>query len=464
VPNYSIHIHDASVELWQAGERLAAEPGFALIHGAEVHVGHAARSRARLVPRQIYSDFWSRLGTDPLPDPRAGGRSGADLAYLQLSNLWSEHGGSPGDSVVLCVPNDLSPEQLSLLLGIARAAEIPVRALIPTALASAERERPERQLVFLDAGLHRTLAVELEQAGGASSRSLARHASGLEALRETWLRHVVKRFIEITRFDPSHSADSEQALYDQLPEWIAALRTDGAIKILLESDRTPLQLEIARTEMIRAAEPHYQEWRRFVSAVRSPGSPLTLLLSPQLAELPGFAEALLEMQDVEVVPLPAETAPSNALAHFSATPEVEGEAQMLTRVSWLGASASAAELPARRSPASAPAATLSNASGATHVVFEGVAHSIDARGLCVGSNPGAGTPGLSVPAAAGVSRRHAELVREGRQLVLRDLSRYGCFVNDRRVDSEQVLQAGDRLRLGTPGVELLLIRLAGESR
>jgi pSer/pThr/pTyr-binding forkhead associated (FHA) protein len=40
---------------------------------------------------------------------------------------------------------------------------------------------------------------------------------------------------------------------------------------------------------------------------------------------------------------------------------------------------------------------------------------------------------------------------------VRDHSRYGSFVNGERVERETELGAGDRLRVGTPGVVLELV-------
>lgn len=43
-----------------------------------------------------------------------------------------------------------------------------------------------------------------------------------------------------------------------------------------------------------------------------------------------------------------------------------------------------------------------------------------------------------------------------------DHSTYGTFVNDERVGGRVVLQAGDVLRLGAPGVSLQLIRVLAD--
>ena len=59
----------------------------------------------------------------------------------------------------------------------------------------------------------------------------------------------------------------------------------------------------------------------------------------------------------------------------------------------------------------------------------------------------------------GVSRRHCSLYMRNGDLVLADHSRYGTFVNDERVHGTRVLRIGDRVRVGTPGEELLAIAL-----
>jgi pSer/pThr/pTyr-binding forkhead associated (FHA) protein len=48
-------------------------------------------------------------------------------------------------------------------------------------------------------------------------------------------------------------------------------------------------------------------------------------------------------------------------------------------------------------------------------------------------------------------------VRRNGEVVVEDHSRYGTFVNDRRVSEEATLKAGDVLRIGTPGSEYLLL-------
>jgi len=91
------------------------------------------------------------------------------------------------------------------------------------------------------------------------------------------------------------------------------------------------------------------------------------------------------------------------------------------------------------------------------VLYAGRAQAILSEPLHIGLEP-TGTRTLALSGAPpGVSRRHCCLVREGDAVLVRDSSRYGTFVNGERVTDSARLAAGDRLRLGTPGVELDLV-------
>ena len=82
-------------------------------------------------------------------------------------------------------------------------------------------------------------------------------------------------------------------------------------------------------------------------------------------------------------------------------------------------------------------------------------------GLVIGTEEVSNEPHIALPrAAAGVSRRHCSLRREGERTVLIDHSRHGTWVNGARVRERAPVRPGDRVRVGTPGVEFTLISAA----
>jgi pSer/pThr/pTyr-binding forkhead associated (FHA) protein len=81
--------------------------------------------------------------------------------------------------------------------------------------------------------------------------------------------------------------------------------------------------------------------------------------------------------------------------------------------------------------------------------------------LVIGTEEVSNAPHITLPrAAAGVSRRHCSLRRDGERTVIVDHSRFGTWVNGARVRERAAVRPGDRVRVGTPGVEFTLISTA----
>jgi hypothetical protein len=94
----------------------------------------------------------------------------------------------------------------------------------------------------------------------------------------------------------------------------------------------------------------------------------------------------------------------------------------------------------------------------SHVLLDGRAYSLNVDSLVVGRGPSDSSRYITLPdGLAGVSRRHCTFVHDGDELVLLDHSTFGTYVNGERVQERVRIHAGDRVRLGEPGVELALI-------
>ena len=78
------------------------------------------------------------------------------------------------DEVVLVVPGHNSAEQLGLLLGLAQECGMPVRAMVDAAVAASVKPYPGRQLLYVDAGLHRVTVTLIEQGADAAARPSTR--------------------------------------------------------------------------------------------------------------------------------------------------------------------------------------------------------------------------------------------------------------------------------------------------
>jgi len=298
----AIEIHDAGLVAVPSG--VEPEPGYALVDGKDLAVGRAAADRARLRPRQVHHRFWHDLDDCPLARPFPHSLSAADLAHAHLDAFWERVGGGVG-SVVLALSGAFSERQLALTLGIARACGIPVEGLVDAALAAASGVAAA-QTIHLDVHLHRLVATEVRRGPDGLERGRVRvdDGIGLVAVRDALARRFAELFVRATRFDPLHSAASEQELYRRLDEWLAILGAESAEVVFAERaiGTTLGELETASAALRERTD-------ELVRAARRGGERPALLVTPRLAALPGVLRAL-----GEATVLPAGAAAAGALA------------------------------------------------------------------------------------------------------------------------------------------------------
>jgi hypothetical protein len=182
-------------------------------------------------------------------------------------------------------------------------------------------------------------------------------------------------------------------------------------------------------------------------------------ISSRLAALPGFAEMLAREISTNIVPLPPGIAAQSVLHFRNHLPHAGGNDGAIPFVVSLRLEDPGAD-PGAATP-SPDALRQIGEQAPTHVLWEGIAHSIDPGPFLIGIAIPEGSRGLNLSGAvAGISRRHCTLRRIEGRVVIEDYSRYGSYLNGRRVEDKGFLRAGDRLRLGTPGIEVQLIEVA----
>ncbi len=456
----ALEIAGDGLTLLREGGAVVREPAYALLEGAAVITGEPARRQYRIRPRHVQRRFWDQLGEDEIPGT---GLTQADLAHAQLEAAWEIHGDGV-EAVYLVVPDGYTRDQLGLVLGLAQECGLPVAGLVPTALAASTRAEPDRQRLHLDAGLGHFTVTEIVI--GERLRWLRQQrldSVGLDSLRDRWIRLIGEGFLTSTRFDPLHDAQSEQALFEALPGWLAAVR-EGPVRLTLEYQDKRFETQLEATAFTTSVERAYRALQQLVAALREPGQPLTLQLGERAALLPGLAAALARLGETRVVPLPPGYAAAGALARRTMFARGEGATTVLTRSLPVLEPGDALALQAPVVEAvPRPASEAAGGMRATHVVWRGVAHPLTGDALTIGTavDDAPSARGLALPEdSAGVSSRHCELRLLEDGALLTDLSRYGTFINGCRAGTETRVQPGDVIRVGTQGEELLMIRLA----
>lgn len=459
----ALELSDAGILVRSSSETpsddTAESPGFALLESGALVVGSEARDRARLRPRLIHNRFWDRLGTEPLPRPFPTDLSSADLAHAHLEMLWKGLEGR-AEAVILAVPGSHTPAQLGLILGIARACAMPVVGMVDAAVAASGQGYPGKHILHVDVHLHRAVVTEIVQDREIIRRRVESSGHvGLSLLHDRWVKAIAGLFVSNTRFDPLHVAETEQRLYGELSDLLARLCDQDSEPIELESAGKVHRVNVPRERVLQAAEADYDGIMQLVRCLTRVGRSSTILVSRRAATLPGLLDRLAQVGDSEVIPLEQGAAAAGALLHADAirAPGDDEALPFVTRVP-------VQDRPARsRSVSTRARATSSARRGPppTHVLHQGRAHPITEVPFALGIAIAAARRGLNLTGkTAGISRSHCSIYRSSGRTVVEDHSTHGSYLNGQRVEGKADLVVGDRLRLGSPGIELLLVLVA----
>jgi hypothetical protein len=444
----ALHLNDAGITV-SDGQRITyREPGFAWLGDNALTTGNDAFAHSRIDPRRIQHRYWSELTTAPLKDRRFSHLSAADLASTQLEHVWGDR--APGvDELVVAVPPYMSAENLGLFLGIAGEHQLPVVALVDAAVAATRREYKGAVPVHIDLSLHRTTLTRMAQPGMAQAdRTEVLDNVGAFALYDTWVTALAEAFVMQSRFDPLHTAETEQMLLDRLGTWLSEASTHDHIAIELEAGGRTYSAEVESLALIGAAAPIYQQIARMLRSLYRAEDLPAIQVTDRVARMPGLTEMLKARVGGEVFVLEAGATTRGALARCRGSAGTAAGVSLMRALPWDQTAVDIGAHVVDHSRAGVP----------THLLFGHTAYELGNSPLVLGSQESGEAHFVALPAEMpGVSRRHCSVVRKNGQCVIEDHSRYGTFLNGHRIDGSSVLQVGDALRIGSPGYEFQLI-------
>jgi len=265
-------------------------------------------------------------------------------------------------------------------------------------------------------------------------------------LFDAWLKVVAEAFVQQSRFDPLHTAETEQMLRDNMPGWLRTASAAPTIAAEVDYRGMTHHAEIESLELVAAAAPVYQAIVSSLRAMFRAEETPAIQLSARAASMPGLAETLKTRAGGEIFLLePGATA--RGLIHRCKAARQSGGLTLSRHMPW------------DQSPVNVVVQDTGRSSGKpTHLLFGHNAYSLKGSPLVLGSQATEHERWLDLKQdMPGVSRRHCVLSAENGQYVVTDHSRYGTFLNGHRIDGSAVLQTGDLIRIGTPGFELRLI-------
>jgi hypothetical protein len=443
---YGIHFDHHTLSIARDGQLLASEPLAVETAAGEPRAGEAALAAARGRPDEVSLNHWRELGKN-----EAAARN---VAREMITRLRALQIGERIDAVI-AVPPDMEPPALNALRGALHAAGVDARDFVDSAALTAAAVTERAHYVVLESGWRSATATRVS--GGAEcvlDEAFISERANLLDVYDLWLVAVAGVMVKNTRFDPLLSLEFEQRLFASLPPLAARAAIEGRAEAVLEDGGSRFAVEVEAQLFADAAQVFYRELTRLARSARIAGQSTALVLPSESRRWPGFLARVLEYEQDGLVILPP------GLAAVAASIQVADPAvapRLRRRVVRITDPAVAAGIEYVSAVAASPGRTLP----VTHILYGGDSMRFPESGLSIGTEEVSNTPHITLPrAAAGVSRRHCSLRREGEATVLIDHSRFGTWINGARVRERATVRPGDRVRVGTPGVEFTLISAA----
>lgn len=419
------NINDAGIQVSVDGDLIRTSPGYAVLDGNNLLTGEEASQNAKLLPRWTNNRFWSQLNVNPLPNGNNQIRHHADLAFAHMEALWQPIAAGV-ESAVFVVPGYYGNDNLGLLLGMSEEAAIPVRGVVDSSIIQAADLPLRKTVLHLDIHLHSITLTNISNTGTLARRDVKTVIeSGIFTLLDRWSNIIADQFIQTTRFDPMHNADTEQQLFNKLPAWIAALGDANAHPIALTAGDTEHSVSISNDSLLKACASIYPQ---IVQAIRNEvpaGETATLLVSHHFTGFPGLKNSLGLINNVEVIDLAELKAVGSASVHQGEIVVRDGPVQHVLQIS-------------TGSEQAAVAATPSSVQ-ATHLLWQHQAFAIG-NGIKLGDDLSEGPRATDNPACT--------LYRRNQQLVLETHREGAVQLNGIEAANQETVNLGDILTIG----------------
>jgi hypothetical protein len=280
----ALELNDQSLLIQSEDQTRYYEPGYARLTSSGIVTGEEARAIAWREPQHSYNQYWCHLNQSPLANRHRFARHNGDIACAQLGSLW-EKGGSP-DSIIILAPGNFTRTQLSLLLGMVEALPASPSAVIDSALAACLDV--EMDTVHIDMHMHESVVTVCRPQDGAVriEGQEVFPGLGMGQILNSVARHISDLVIESYRFDPLHSSETEQAIYEEIPHWLTRLQWEQDISIKLESDKGELPC-ILRKDAVASligrrltnVRTYLEEWRGSAICLSHPSGMLAGLMN-----------------------------------------------------------------------------------------------------------------------------------------------------------------------------------------
>ena len=442
----TLYINDIDISLLKDNKILYRQPSHVLNKNGDLSFGYNALAKARIFPQNLQNRYWLDVSVKKYKIDGYEKFSPADIVSKELEYIISLL--PEKTPLLIIIPPYLEKQQVSLILGIAHELNIRIVGIIESAIAATRNEYKCSKLLHLDLHLHCLSISLLQQDNGVMlERCIIINDCGMEAFNDLWIKMISKAFIRQCRFDPLHAGDIDQQLFDKLPEILSKSLTEDSVDITIKNKGQVYSIEIAASKFSEVSMPLYKLLLDKLRLICEVEDLLVLQLSSYLSKLPGLTELLESKFSSEIFKLTEGSTIRGASERFQIKNYEDNSLKIHKKLLW--------DKPAIQMQNKHIKSVIKDMP--SHILFESRAYKITKLPLNIGTNSSHDDDIQIKTNTGGISRQHCSLIIKNNKCVISDLSRYGTYLNDQRIESSTILSIGDKIRIGSPGIELLLI-------
>ena len=441
-----LNINNSGICLFQNDRVLYKEIGIILKSDDGFLLGSKAMDSRRILPKNINHDFWSNLSETKIQSSSFSNYSSADLVSYQLKEALQFINNN--DPIIIIYPSYLDSENLSLLLGIANALNIKIITFIESSIAATKEKYFASKIIHLDIHLHGITASLMSDKRDVSiEESIFIEECGLFQLYDSWINLITESCIEQLRYDPMHSAKTDQMLYDKIIKIVDETTKKNKVTINVDPESKSKIIKIGSSAFIDAVNTDYRHLVNKIRPLFSRNENYVIQLTQQLAKLPGLI-SLLESSFSCFVRVLDDLEPEKGAYRFNLN-AFDNNAPSICRA-----------LPYESENMVDTEKADTGSFAPTHILYDHVAYEISEVPIYIGTDVRTYDRFIKLDTnSPGVSRKHCSIHMHEGHCIFNDLSRYGSYLNDRKVKEETVLQIGDLLKIGSPSIEFNLISI-----
>ena len=232
----------------------------------------------------------------------------------------------PGKATEQAPHDGLAIGSLGILLGICHEAGIEVSGFVNAAVAALSTTSCPTEVTYLDLFVGHTLISELTvNSEVRHERSFEVRDSAFASLVEGWVNLLADRFVQETRFDPLHTADTEQQLYNQVYDWVNGAHLRNEVAFEVRHGEQQRRVEVTRPQLEAKAQ---QRIDRLIDALPARKD---IVLSARAARLPGLSRRL-QSAGFQVTALAGDAVAAGCNEHLALVRTVDSELRLVSRL------------------------------------------------------------------------------------------------------------------------------------